>query len=70
METTLAILMVLGIFIGIPAIIGFAVAGVYMLSARRVRHANHARVLGEAAQILNESQVNVGALSKRPVRVG
>ena len=49
METTLAILMVLGIFIGIPAVIGFAVAGVYILSDRRVRRAERAKVLGEAA---------------------
>lgn len=49
METTLAILMVLGIFIGIPAVIGFAVAGVYILSDRRARRAERVKVLGEAA---------------------
>jgi hypothetical protein len=36
METTLAILMALGIFVGIPAVIGFAIAGVYILGKRRV----------------------------------
>ena len=39
METTLAILMVLGIFIGIPAVIGFAIAGVYILGDRRTARA-------------------------------
>ena len=36
METTLAILMVLGIFVGIPALIGFAIAGTYLLRDQRV----------------------------------
>jgi len=48
METTLGILMVLGIFVGIPAVIGFAIAGVYITSDRRVRRAERAKVLGEA----------------------
>lgn len=39
MELTLAILMVLGIFVGIPAVIGFAVAGVYVLGARQAKRA-------------------------------
>ncbi len=43
METTLAILMVLGIFVGIPALIGFAIAGTYILGDRRVRRAEHAK---------------------------
>ena len=46
METTLAILMVLGIFVGIPAVIGFAIAGAYVLRAHRVREAQ--RVKAEA----------------------
>ncbi len=49
METTLAILMVLGIFIGIPAVIGFTVAGVYIMSDRRARRAERAKALGEVA---------------------
>ncbi len=48
METTLAILMVLGIFVGIPAIIGFAIAGLYLQSNRRVRRAERAKALEEA----------------------
>ena len=36
MEMTLAILMVLGIYVGIPAAIGFAIAGAYTLGRGRV----------------------------------
>lgn len=39
METTLAILVVLGIFVGIPAVIGFAIAGIYIFAARVARRA-------------------------------
>jgi len=52
METTLAILMVLGIFVGIPALIGFAIGGTYMLSDRRVHRAERAKALGAAAEAL------------------
>ncbi len=48
METTLAILMVLGIFVGIPAIIGLAIAGLYIRSDRRVRRAERAKAMEEA----------------------
>jgi len=44
METTLAILMVLGIFVGIPAVIGFAIAGTYLLSNRQAKRAHRAKV--------------------------
>jgi hypothetical protein len=37
MEMTLAILMVLGIFVGIPAVIGFAIVGTYALVNRKAR---------------------------------
>lgn len=37
MELTLAILMVLGIFVGIPAIIGFTIAGGYLLVDRHAQ---------------------------------
>jgi hypothetical protein len=47
METTLAILMVLGIFVGVPAVIGFAIAGVYALTGRRaVRAKRQAEAIG------------------------
>jgi len=45
MEIALAILMVLGIFVGIPALIGFAIAGTYILSGRRVRRAQPAKAV-------------------------
>ena len=48
METTLAVLMVLGIFVGIPAVIGFAIAGMYILSDRRARRAERAQSVVEA----------------------
>ncbi len=34
---TLTILMVLGIFVGIPAVIGFAIAGTYALVNQKAR---------------------------------
>ena len=37
MEMTLAILMALGIYVGIPVVIGLAVAGGYVAMDRRVR---------------------------------
>ena len=54
METALAILMVLGIFVGVPALIGFAIAGVYILRDRRVRRAEHAKALEEAKAAVKE----------------
>ena len=47
METALAILMVLGIFVGIPAVIGFTIAGIFIFSDRRARRAERAKALGE-----------------------
>lgn len=52
METALAILMVLGIFAGIPAVIGFAIAGVYILSDRRIRRAERAKTVEAVAEAL------------------
>ena len=48
METTLAILMVLGIFVGIPAAIGFTILGVYTWSGRRALRAERGKALGKA----------------------
>ena len=48
METTLAVLMVLGIFVGIPAIIGFTIAGVYSLADHRARRAERAKAVAKA----------------------
>ncbi len=50
METTLAILMVLGIFVGIPAIIGLAIVGLYTRGDRRVRRAERAKAM-EVAEV-------------------
>jgi len=47
METTLAILMVLGIFVGIPAVIGSSIAGIYILSARRAVRAERTKAVEE-----------------------
>ena len=56
METTLAILMVLGIFIGIPVVIGFAIGGIFLLSDRRAVRAERAKVPAEpeAAELARE----------------
>lgn len=43
METTLAMLLALGIFIGIPAVIGFAIVGTLALR-ERIRMAHKAKV--------------------------
>ncbi len=43
METTLAILMVLGIFVGIPALIGFAIGGTYILTGHHAHRVEHAK---------------------------
>ena len=60
MEMTLAILIVLGIFVGIPAVVGFAIAGVYMMSDRRARRAERAKAVAKAeAQEMVEQPVRV-----------
>jgi len=49
MATTLAILMVLGIFVGVPALIGLAIAGVYVRADRKNRKAiKHTEVVEKA----------------------
>ena len=45
MGTTLAILMVLGIFVGIPAVIGFAIAGVHIMRGKQTHRAKHAKAI-------------------------
>ena len=54
METALAILMVLGIYIGIPAVVGLAVVGVLMLSGRRTRRAERAGLVAGAEAAATE----------------
>ena len=43
METALAILMVIGIFGVFPLVVGFTVAGVYILGSRLNRRIQHAK---------------------------
>jgi uncharacterized membrane protein (DUF485 family) len=47
METVLAILMVLGIFLVAPMVVAFAIAGVYILRARRAHQRKPAPTIGE-----------------------
>lgn len=54
METTLAILMVLGIFVGIPSLIGVSIAGMYIMKDNRVRKAEHTRAMEEAKSGVKE----------------
>ena len=44
METFLAVLMVLGIYVGAPLVIGVAIAGVIIFSSRRATRAKKARL--------------------------
>ncbi len=59
METTLAILMVLGIFVGIPALIGFAIAGTYIMVDRRARRVERAKAVDEVAEALHKQAATV-----------
>ena len=49
MEITLAVVMVLGVFVAIPALVGFAIAGAYILRNKKVRRVEHADTLKEVA---------------------
>jgi hypothetical protein len=63
METVLAILMVLGIFLVTPMVIGFAIAGVYILRARRAHRRKPAPTIGEiltAAGLTIEGETATG----------
>ena len=52
MELALASMMVLGIFVAIPAVIGFAIVGAYILSDRRIRRAERAKAVKATAEAL------------------
>lgn len=56
METALAILMVLGIFVGIPVVVGGAIAGGYLAIDRRVRKAQHDKAVAETQEATKELQ--------------
>ena len=68
METTLAVLMVLGIFVGIPAIIGFAIAGMYIMSNRRARRAERTQSVAEA--IAAAEDMVAEAKGEQPAKAG
>ena len=53
MEMTLAILMALGIFVGIPLLVGLFIAGIYVRSDRRLLRKE--RSLQEAAGEVKEA---------------
>lgn len=65
MDTTLAILMALGIFVVGPALIGLAILGVAILSGRRELKARQAEAVKEAAKALAEAK----AAKEKPVKV-
>jgi hypothetical protein len=52
METVLAILMALGIYVGIPVIIGLSVCGVYIMVGHRAHREAKAEVVKEAEAIV------------------
>ncbi len=49
MEMALTVLMVLGIFVGIPAVVGLTIAGMYIVKDNKVRKAQHAKTLEAVA---------------------
>ncbi len=54
METAWAILMVLGIFVGIPVLIGLGIVGVVIWSDRLPRRAERAKAMEAVAEALRE----------------
>ncbi len=54
METALAILMAIGIFVAIPCLIGVSIASVFVLKDSRVRRAKHAMAIEEAKATVKE----------------
>lgn len=52
METTLAILMVLGIFVGVPALIGLAIAEGYVLAGHKAQKAEQKAETAVKANVL------------------
>jgi len=61
METALAILLALAIYIGIPALIGFAIVGAVVLAERRGRARAH-----EAEAMLEEAKPAETGLETKP----
>jgi len=57
METTLAILMVLGIFVGVPALIGLIIVGTVIWSDRLPRRAERAKAMEATAEAVAKEPV-------------
>lgn len=71
METTPVVLMVLGIFVGIPAVIAFTIVGMYRVSGRRTLRAERAAAFEEAvAEVTREERAEAhgGAVGKEPTK--
>lgn len=68
METTLAILMVLGIYIVIPAVIGFTIGGYFVMKDRRAKRAEREKSLEEAVAAMEELVAE--ARPEQPAEVG
>jgi ribosomal protein L21 len=60
MEMTLAILMALGIFVGVPVVVGLAVAGVFVARDRQGRKVVHFKT-GEAKAMQRQAPEGVHA---------
>jgi len=61
METFLAILMVLGIYIVAPSLIGLLIVGVVMLTSRRAQRAERANIVAEAEALATQHTETAGA---------
>jgi len=70
MELAIAIMMVLVIYVAIPAVIGFAIAGAYILRERRVRRVERAKAAKAAAEALEAepAETHGEAVTKEPTK--
>lgn len=74
METTLAIMMVLGIFVGIPAVIGLAIGGAFVVADRRARRAEQTeareRAVAAAEKVVTGAKLQevAGAVAHQKTR--
>ncbi len=70
METTLAILMVLGIFVGVPALVGLIIVGVVIWSDRLPRRAERAKAMEAAVEGLGDelAETHGEAVAKEPTK--
>ncbi|MFC2010149.1 hypothetical protein ACFLUL_01045, partial [Chloroflexota bacterium] len=64
-ETTLAILMVLGIYVGIPVVIGLVIGGAFVTADRRARRAERAKAIAEAEAAVKEPNKERVTISQR-----